>query len=487
LGSEAKRLVILHTNDIHSSFESMPKLATLIGRYRRHYPSNELLVVDCGDHLDRVRIETEGTQGIANIEVMNATGYEVFVPGNNEGLTFPKATIESVFREHAQFTVLGTNMYDLQTGLHPSWISDHCLIEKNGIKIGIIGVTASYKDFYEPLGWEIRDPMETVKEATEKLRPSVDFLLVISHVGLQFDRLLAEEVIGIDYIVGGHTHHLFEEAELVGQTRIGAAGKLGAYLGVIEIEFDSKDSQSEGQALRIKSLTGRALPASEEADDPQIVAIIEKNLQRSRKAMDRQVARLLAPIHHHPLEESELGNLLADGIRRWTNSEIGIVNSGQLLSGLSAGCPTEADMLAICPSPVNPCSIQLSGEYIMQALEESLLTEFTQRIIRGFGFRGKQLGVLCLSGIDVIYEPAAPAYEKIKQITIGNQPIDRARLYKVGTIDMFTFGIGYLSLSHGQDIHYYIPEFIRDILKHELSNPLSIRSAKYQHWRTPEL
>jgi 5'-nucleotidase len=120
-------------------------------------------------------------------------------------------------------------------------------------------------------------------------------------------------------------------------------------------------------------------------------------------------------------------------------------------------------------------------------LEESLLTEFTQRVIRGFGFRGKQLGVLCLSGIDVIYEPAAPAYEKIKQITIGNQPIDRARLYKVGTIDMFTFGIGYLSLSHGQDVHYYIPEFIRDILKHELSNPLSIRSAKYQHWRTAEL
>lgn len=454
----------------------MPKLATMIGRYRRDYSAEQLLIVDCGDHLDRVRLETEGSRGLSNIEVMNATGYDVFVPGNNEGLTFPKPIMESVFREHANFTVLGTNMYDLRSGQVPSWMTDGHIVVKNGVRIGLIGVTASYNDFYHPLGWDVRDPFQAAVDAIGELRDKVDFLIVISHVGLPFDRRLAEQVSGIDCIIGGHTHHLMEQAERVGTTLIGAAGKYGTHLGVVEAAFDVVSN-------RLLSLGGYALPSEGEAADIRITDLIERNLRFSLSAMDRQVTVLAEPIPHNVREESELGNLLADALRKWTESDIGIVNAGQLLDGLSAGRQTDADFLAICPSPINPCSIRLLGADIRQALEEALLDEYIDQTIRGYGFRGKQLGTLCLSGIEVDYDRSSREFDKIKAIRIHHEPLSPDRLYKVGTIDMFTFGIGYLTLSKGQDTIYYLPEFIRDVLKKELIAPGAILVSKKPRWK----
>ncbi len=457
----------------------MPKLATMIGHYRDRYEPEQLLLVDCGDHIDRVRIETEGTTGAANIAVMNATGYEAFVPGNNEGLTFPKSDIAFVLQNYAQFAILGTNMLDRQTGSQPPWMNEHLIVEKKGLRIGILGVTACYNEFYEPLGWQVTDPMMAVAKQVDQLRGETDFILVMSHVGLQFDRQLAQSVSGIDYIIGGHTHHLLEQAERVGDTWIGAAGKLGMHLGVIELAWNAEHK-------RVRIVQGGALPVTDQADDPYIRSIIEQQLQLGIASMDQLVAELSAPVHHDPRAESELGNLLAAGIRNWTNTELAIVNSGQLLSGLSAGRQTDADLLAICPSPINPCSMSLSGAAILQALEESLLTEFIERSIRGYGFRGKQLGVLCLSGIEVDYDPTAPANAKIKRVLVGGSPLQLEKVYRVGSIDMFTFGIGYLSLANGQDIHYFLPEFIRDVLKHELRNPASLARSKQRHWRLIE-
>jgi len=474
--SHISRLFILHTNDVHSCFENMPKLAARIAQYRQTYLPDELLTVDCGDHLDRVRLETEGTGGLANIAVLNESGYELFVPGNNEGLTFPKAIFENVFREHANFSVLGTNMLELQTGSVPPWMFSRLIINKSGFRIGIIGVTASFNDFYRLLGWNVTEPQHAIAEAVSELRAKVELVLVVSHVGLIFDRQLAELVPGIDCIIGGHTHHLLEQAEQIGQTTIGAAGKSGTHLGVIEIEYDPVD-------LTLKHIAGHAENVTDEKDEPRVAAIIESYRSISLAAMQKQITVLDEPIPHNLRTESELGNLLADGLRKWTESEVGIVNSGQLLNGLSSGTLTHVDLLSVCPSPINPCSVMLYGSELVLALEQSLMDEYIDMAVRGYGFRGKVLGSLCVSGMDIIYDKTSPDFHKIKSVWIGNQPIEPERLYKVGTIDMFTFGVGYPTLGTNREIHYYLPEFIRDVLQKELASPIPNTYRKQLHWK----
>ncbi|MDW2797968.1 metallophosphoesterase, partial [Clostridium boliviensis] len=72
--NQRKYLHILHTNDLHSHFERMPKIATLLSRLMQEGGRGEeaWIVVDVGDHMDRGRMETEGTAGMANRAVLEA-------------------------------------------------------------------------------------------------------------------------------------------------------------------------------------------------------------------------------------------------------------------------------------------------------------------------------------------------------------------------------------------------------------------------------
>lgn len=73
-------------------------------------------------------------------------------------------------------------------------------------------------------------------------------------------------------------------------------------------------------------------------------------------------------------------------------------------------------------------------------------------------------------------------YERIIAVNVGDEPLDPSRDYVVGTIDMFTFGSGYLSLSRGKQVKYMLPEFIRDVLASELRDEDAILSSHFQRF-----
>ncbi|WOC06786.1 metallophosphatase [Paenibacillus larvae] len=256
--SERKKLIVLHTNDIHSHLEQTPKIAAYMNEVRQKHDPSLVLTLDIGDHLDRMRPETEGTDGLANVQIMNATGYEAMVVGNNEGLTFTPDAIGAIFARHAGFSVIGSNITETNTGNYPSWMVPYRLIEKGGLTIGLLGVTATYPDFYDLLGWKVDNPIEAVANWTSELRSKADVLIVLSHTGILMDRMMAEQVDGIDLILGGHTHHLLEEPERINGTMICAAGKFGQYVGEIHIEFDPRDHTITGMDAGVVEIEGLA-------------------------------------------------------------------------------------------------------------------------------------------------------------------------------------------------------------------------------------
>ncbi|UKS31215.1 bifunctional metallophosphatase/5'-nucleotidase [Paenibacillus sp. HWE-109] len=473
MSEHLQRLVILHTNDLHSHFEQMPKISAYFDRVRRLWSADQVLTLDIGDHMDRMRPETEGTNAIANLEIMNATGYEAMVIGNNEGLTFTPDLLSAVVQRHAAFPVIGSNIIDMATGQTPEWMQASLILAKSGLQIGLIGVTAAYQTYYELLGWQVTDPLEAVEAQIRLLRPQVDILIVMSHLGLRTDQRMAEELQGIDVILGGHTHHVLEEPLLLSGTYICAAGKFGQYAGHLELAYDAEER-------RIVELTGRVVPMTDASEeDSSVTALLEYYRIASAAALDEEVAQLRQPLRLDWYGESPLGNLLAAGIRRWTSAEIGLVNSGQLLQGLKEGRLTRGRLLEICPGPINPCRFLLSGADLLQALEESQLDEFMEKPIRGLGFRGEVLGVLNVDGLTVCVDSSRAPYERVLAVHVGDEPLDLNRDYIVGTIDMFTFGSGYLSLSRGKEVAYMLPEFIRDVLAVELRNEDAIASSHF--------
>ncbi|WP_028548127.1 bifunctional metallophosphatase/5'-nucleotidase [Paenibacillus sp. UNC451MF] len=475
MNSPLLRLRIIHSNDIHSHYEQMPQIAAAFHELRASAGEEHTLTLDIGDHLDRMRPETEASFGSYNLDIMAATGYDAITIGNNEGLTFTKEALADLYTKHPEIKVLCSNLFDAATGEIPDWAHPYHIFIKGGIKVGLIGVTAYYEQFYKLLGWNIEEPVGIVQRWVEKLRPEVDVLILMSHLGLKTDERIAQDIPGIDVILGGHSHHLLEQPLRIGSTLVCGAGKFGQYVGVVDLQLDAftrKLTQMEGYVRKMEA----------EPSDTRVAAAIQKFGSESKDTLSREVAYLEQPLLAEWYVEAPLGNMLAAALRHWAGADVGIVNAGQFLEGLEQGTVTAGRLLEICPSPINPCRISLSGEQILQALEESLLPEFTQKQIYGFGFRCKVLGMLNIDGIRVEYDAAGPALSKIRRVWIGDELLDLDRTYVVGTVDMFTFGIGYLSLSKGTDVQYFLPEFLRDVIQKELHNKEAISAGSSKRW-----
>ncbi|MEH7087139.1 5'-nucleotidase, partial [Neobacillus drentensis] len=229
-----------------------------------------------------------------------------------------------------------------------------------------------------------------------------------------------------------------------------------------------------------------AVPTESVPEHPDIRALIQRYLETSRYYLSKTVAHLDTSLPAHPDQESALVNLLAAEIRQWTEADISLVNAGQLLHSLAEGEVTLEMLHRICPSPINPCRQKLTGLQILVALEESLLSEFRQKAIKGFGFRGEVLGMLGIDGMEVYYDPSQPPYQRIQEVIVSGHPLQHEKLYMVGTLDMFTFGVGYMTLKEGTERKYYLPEFIRDLLGTALQQKDLIASSFHARWHVTQ-
>ena len=237
-----RHIRILHTNDVHSHLHRTPQIATVIQTLRQ--PSERrgeaVVTVDIGDHMDRMRMETEGTNGQVNVAIMNATGYDYVTLGNNEGLTFPHDVLDRMYNK-ASFQVILSNWLDLKTKQRPDWMVPFVVREWFGCRVGFVAVTIPFHAFSQLLDWVVTDPIATVHRSVSELREEhgVDIVIVLSHLGFDKDKELAETVSGIAVILGGHTSHLLESAIKHSDTYLAATGKFGEYVGEVLLTVEN--------------------------------------------------------------------------------------------------------------------------------------------------------------------------------------------------------------------------------------------------------
>ncbi|MCQ4086918.1 bifunctional UDP-sugar hydrolase/5'-nucleotidase [Saccharibacillus sp. JS10] len=469
---EVDTLTILHTNDLHSHFEQMGKIAAFIAAEKAQ--GKPVCTLDIGDHMDRMAIETEGSLGAANINVLNRSGYDAITIGNNEGLTFTPEQLGDVYAELNCPVVCGN--IQMADGSIPTWLQTHAVVESGDFKIGILGLTAPFADFYRLLGVHVLDPFAHLQEQVNELRQQVDVVVLLSHLGLPSDERIAGMVEGIDLILGGHTHHLLTEPIWIERTLVCAAGKFGRHIGKIHIERNRNSKICTVVHAELVELNESAF------SDPELDRVIAIHHEEALQNLKRIAAVSERELDVDYEKESELGNLLAQSVRHFAGGEFSLVNSGQVLGSLPPGEITEGMLHALCPSPINPCVVTLQGRDILRSLEQSLLPEYTEKKLTGFGFRGERLGGLCTDGLSVLYDLEAPPYSRIIEARTSDRVIEPDESYRVGTLDMFTFGAGYETLSRGTDKSFILPEFLRDLLRLELGRPGAVSEASALRW-----
>jgi 5'-nucleotidase len=456
------KIHFFHTNDVHSHFEEYLQVATQMRRHREEVQAKgePAFTFEIGDHADRKRMETEGTFGRTNAALLKQMRYDAWTFGNNEGLTLPKSSWSDVVHE-AQLPVLVANLFDMETREpHPEF-EPYLILERGGVRIAVLGLTVSFFDFYKMFGIHAEHPRDTFSRLIPEIKSQqVDLIVLMSHLGLNTDRQIAEEIPEIDIIFGGHTHNALEEPEKIGKTIICQAGCYGSHYGHLEIEWDAKKGE-------IVSFQGGAIARDESLEpDADLVELLTHWQEHAANELTQVVAYLDEPLEHALSGDSQLANVLTDGMRRLTGAPIAMINAGLLSHGLIAGPVTRADMLTCFPGPSIPVVVELTGAQILSLLHKGIDPAYVERVGKGYGFRGHFVGGLQVSGLTVrVLRKREGRYEVTAEV--NGRPIDREAYYEVATVDYLYFSPVYEEFKQGRSTRFELP-FLRELLGEEL-------------------
>lgn len=454
---------LYHTNDLHSHFENWPTIVQFLKTKKTYHAEQQeqMVLLDIGDHADRFHPITEATKGKANVHLLNHLEYDAVTIGNNEGITFSHDDLDTLY-EQAKFPVILSNLYT-ELDKRPNWVVPyHILTLHNGTKIALLGVTVFYEKFYELLGWKVKDPFQSLTETIQQVRDQVDIIVLMSHLGISDDEIIANEFPDIDVIIGGHTHHVLPEGKEINQTLIAGAGKYGRYIGCISLTIDIEEK-------KIMTHKATVYPMEHETE------VCEKSIQwlqqtslESDQILSEVVGTLSENLSLDWFQDSAFPKLLVQAIKEWCDGEVAMVNSGIILESLDKGPVTRKDLHRICPHPINPCKVFLKGDVLKEVIVQSRDEKMEQLKLKGLGFRGKVMGRMVFDGIDVRMKVLQDGKEHVTDIFINGEQIQADRIYAVATIDMFTLGPLYPEIGHSEKKIFYMPELLRDLLAWKL-------------------
>ncbi len=247
--TKGSKLVILHTNDVHSQIEPIPaneKYGNMGGFSRRATLINDIrakeatgLLLDAGDYF-------QGTpyfnffKGEVEIKLMNRLKYDVATIGNHEFDNGVDMLYEQL--KKAEFNIVSAN-YTFNEERWNDIVAPYSIVNKGDWRIGVIGIGIQPKGMIRDDNFtniEFSDPLEVLNKTAELIHPHCDVIIGLTHVGIETDRMLAQKSKHVNIIIGGHSHTYLEAPEqyknIEGKTvLVNQMGKRGAFLGRIDL------------------------------------------------------------------------------------------------------------------------------------------------------------------------------------------------------------------------------------------------------------
>ena len=262
---EGNRVCILFTHDMHSHINSFQtvyegssvniggfaRIQTIIEEKRGQSP--ELLLVDGGDFSMGSLFQTVYETQASELRLMGAMGYDATTFGNHE-FDFRSKGLENMLRTAAgsgdglpsllvcnvDWSQAGEEQLGIKAAFQEYGVKDYIIVEKNGIKIALLGVFGQDALACAPTcALSFKNPADAVAETVAEIRRNedVDMLVCLSHCGTNEDRkksedeIIAQKVPELDVIISGHSHTTLEEPLVYGNTYIVSAGEYGKAVG----------------------------------------------------------------------------------------------------------------------------------------------------------------------------------------------------------------------------------------------------------------
>jgi 5'-nucleotidase len=462
-------LVILHSSEHHGVSLPLEQSGDIrVGGFARRATIVEevrgegapVLMVDSGDILIGTALSS-WFRGEPDIRAMNLIRYDAMVAGNHDfdyGLDHLRTLVDL-----ADFPILCTNLQSERSDLpcRSSFVT-----RLGNVSVGVLGIVGK-SNFPETFNRDVAkelslvDPILSLQSEALRLRTEydVDLVFVITHQDTDEDLKILENVDGVDVLIGGHTEGfdglyapgLTQPVETV--TRPGRVyvktHRQGRTVGRLDLTIE------DGSVLYA---TSRNIPVTASVSvEPKVHQLLAEYRQRfarhATQVLGQASVRLQGDRPVVRTQEANLGNLLADRMRRTLGTDIALINAGQIRRSLEVGPVTLGDVLSVLPFDSALVTLHITGAMLRQVLEHSV-SQWPNHAGRFFQ----------ISGLQVTYNGKAPVGARVRTIIIGGAPLDVVKTYTVAT-DAFVAdgGDGYDMLTHATHrINHQTP--LRDLL-----------------------
>jgi 5'-nucleotidase len=418
----AVELVLLHTSDTHSQLfpwktlvgpadvrrglgsantlaevGGFARLATLVRQERA--AATRVLHLDSGD-LFQGSLAFERFGGEPEVLAFDVLGVDAQALGNHE-LDHGSEPIAANYGRSATFPLLAANYAQESAAGLSGVLEPFVVLDAGGLRVGVIGVgnTSSVgllRERPNALGVVALGAAGAVQGAIDQLRPLVDLIVAVTHLGLSGDHALVRATSGLDLVLGGHQHIVLDEPEWQLDCGGGAEGRIGDAWGreracvprAVPIVHSGAYAKFLGKlTLTLAADPARLGPRHDPLDRHEVTALALEHLAvRSDTPAEPDVASLLEPYRDAlgdpavlgfavaPVEragatggDSPLGNFTAEAARRLTECELAVIGASSLRHDLPPG-PIDAETLArVLPFDDPLVRVRLSGAALERA------------------------------------------------------------------------------------------------------------------------
>ena len=372
-----KKLTLLHSNDMHGDFLAEKVNETLVGGVSRlsgyinkvRNEEKNVLYAIAGDMFQGSLIDSEFL-GISTIEIVNLLAPDVVTLGNHE-LDYGLAHL--LFLEKcASFPIINANMYIRLNGLR---LFEPCLIrEIDGMRILFIGILTedilahTKKEGLIGTLIDVADAAAEVARICDAYRTEdIDCTVLLTHIGFENDKKLAallDPSLGVDLIIGGHSHTYLDAPCVVNGIPIVQAAVGTDQVGRFDIVIDTDRN-------RIDSFTWQLIPITPEncPRDPALEAVV----RRYKRATDDKYSRILtrfprAYTHPHRKTETELGSLFAECLREQLDTDLVLLASGSIRQPSLGPIVTLKDFVEVFPFEDAVFEFKMTGAQLRHAV-----------------------------------------------------------------------------------------------------------------------
>ncbi|MPM37937.1 Mannosylglucosyl-3-phosphoglycerate phosphatase [bioreactor metagenome] len=467
--SDQVQITVLSVNDFHGALLEDGGNPGVVkwGKYlkdEKALNADGTIILSAGD-MFQGSAESNLLHGKPVVQAMNNIGFDGMALGNHEfdwGIT----TLQQQARS-SRFPYLAANITDKATGNQLPFVKPYTILERNGVKIAIIGLTtleAAYKSNPQIVNNLIfNQPAEVVNSLVPKLRnEGAQLVIVLAHLGCEIDSRgvitgeaadLAKKVSGVDLIITGHSHK-----NIVGRVN-GIPIVQAYYNGRATSKATFLYSLSENKIIS-SIITNNNNIQPVEPYDKGLAWIVERTNAEVGTAMKTTLGTARTTLTHDRYELSLLGQWITDNMRKTAAADIAFLNGGGIRAPIPAGKITLRHVYQALPFDNTLYVTELTGRQIIAALE--------------YSFANRSVGMLQYSGLKVRYNNTnSPSNKLVAVATIDGVPLRPDKVYKVAMNDFLAVGgDGFTMLSQGRNGQNTM-RLLRDVVVS------SIRSVKH--------